>query len=91
MVTHKINWPYKEIQWKEIHAVFLDFSKAFDGVWYEGLIYKLKCNEKSDEFLALLQSFLHVRREGIVLNLGSLQGVTDRVWYGGLIYIKIEI
>ena len=23
---------------------FLDFSEAFERVWYEGLLYKLKCN-----------------------------------------------
>ena len=28
----------------ETRALFLDISKAFDKVWHEGLIFKLKCN-----------------------------------------------
>ena len=33
----------------ETRAVFLDISKAFDKVWHEGLIFKLKCNGISDK------------------------------------------
>ena len=31
----------------EVRAVFLDISKAFDKVWHEGLLFKLKQNEIS--------------------------------------------
>ena len=27
----------------EVRGVFLDITKAFDGVWHKGLLYKLKC------------------------------------------------
>ena len=37
-----------------IRAVFLDISKAFDKVWDEGIIHKLKRNEISEDLLSLL-------------------------------------
>ena len=36
---------------KEVRAIFLDISKAFDKVWYEGLIFKLKQNGVEGEIL----------------------------------------
>ena len=35
----------------ETRAVFLDISKAFDKVWHEGIIFKLKCNGISGNLL----------------------------------------
>ena len=35
----------------EVRSVFLDISKAFDKVWYEGLLFKLKQNDISGELL----------------------------------------
>ena len=42
---------------KEVRAIFLDISKAFDKVWHEGLIFKLKQNGVEGEILNLLTSF----------------------------------
>ena len=39
-------------------GVFLDMSKAFDKVWHEGLICKLKSMGVSDSLLKPIQSFL---------------------------------
>ena len=47
---------------------FLDISKAFDRVWHEGLIYKIKCMEVKGDLLALIESFLLKRQQRVVLN-----------------------
>ena len=52
----------------EVRAVFLDISKAFDIVWHEGLIFKLKQNGISGKLLKFLESYLCNRKERVVLN-----------------------
>ena len=49
-------------------GVFLDMSKAFDKVWQEGLIFKLKSMGISDALLELIKSFLTNRFQRVVLN-----------------------
>ena len=39
-ITHEIHKAFDD--GNKIQAVFLDISKAFDTVWHEGLIFKLK-------------------------------------------------
>ena len=41
-ITHEIYKSFDDIF--EVRGVFLDISKAFDKVWHEGLIFKLKRN-----------------------------------------------
>ena len=67
-ITHKIYSAFEELPSKETRAVFLDLSKAFDRVWHEGLIYKLKCNGVSGDLLLLIQNFLSDRQQRVVLN-----------------------
>ena len=43
-------------------------SKAFDTVWHEVLIYKLKQVGISGEALALTNSFLNKRSQRVTLN-----------------------
>ena len=52
----------------EVRGVFLDISKAFDGVWHEELIYKIKCIGVKGDLLALIESFLFERQQRVVLN-----------------------
>ena len=52
----------------EVRSVFLDISKAFDKVWHEGLIFKLKQNGISGNLLDLLNDFLRNRKQRVVLN-----------------------
>ena len=43
-------------------------SKAFDKVWHEGLIFKLKQNGVTGNFLKLLVNYLSNRKQRVVLN-----------------------
>jgi len=52
----------------ETRAVFLDISKAFDKVWHEGLIFKLRQNGINNNLLLLITSFLSNRKQRVVLN-----------------------
>ena len=57
----------------DVRSVFLDISKAFDGmmpltVWHDGIIFKLKQNGISGNLLSLLSSFLRNRKQRVVLN-----------------------
>ena len=42
----------------ETCGVFLDISKAFDRVWHDNLLFKLKQNGVSGNLLGLIKSFL---------------------------------
>ena len=50
-ITHSIHTAFEEYPSRETRAVFLDISKAFDKVWHEGLIFKLKSNGISGPLL----------------------------------------
>ena len=52
----------------EVRAVFLDISKAFDKVWHDGLIFKLKQNGISGSLTKLFGNYLHNRKQRVVLN-----------------------
>ena len=52
----------------DVSSVFCNMSKAFDKVWHDGIIFKLKHNGISSNLLNLLSSFLRNRKERVVLN-----------------------
>ena len=52
----------------ETRAVFLDISKAFDKVWHDGIISKLKCNGISGNLLNFFENYLLNRHQRVVLN-----------------------
>ena len=47
---------------------FLNISKAYDRVWHDGLIYKMKLLDITGLPLTLIQSFLNNRLQIVVLN-----------------------
>ena len=51
----------------EARSVFMDISKAFDKVWHEGLLFKLKQNGVEEPLLNLFTSYLANRKQRVVL------------------------
>ena len=49
----------------EVRSVFLDMSKAFDKVWHEGLLFKLRFNGK---LINLLKSYLSNWKQRVLIN-----------------------
>ena len=52
----------------ETRAIFLDISKAFDKVWHEGIIFKLKCNGISGNVLKFFENYLTNRYQRVIFN-----------------------
>ena len=50
----------------EVRSV--DLVKAFDKVWHEGLIFKLKQNGVTGNLLKLLENYLSNRKQKVMLN-----------------------
>ena len=65
-ITHEIYQSFDD--GFEVRGVFLDISKAFDKVWHNGLIYKLKQNGVAGDLLDTLTNFLKERKQRVVLN-----------------------
>jgi hypothetical protein len=53
---------------KEIRVVFLDISKAFDRVWHQGLLHKLKKCGISGKLLDWLKDYLSDRQQRVIIN-----------------------
>ena len=67
-ITNEIHKAFDNYPSRETRTIFLDISKAFNKVWHEGLIFKLKSNGVSGELLNLIKSFLSERYQRVALN-----------------------
>ena len=67
-ITHEIFKAFDCNPSLEVRSVFLDISKAFDKVWHEGLLYKLKSMVISGELYNLLENYLSDRFQRVLLN-----------------------
>ena len=52
----------------EVRSIYLDMSKAFDKVWHEGLVFKLRQNGIEGKLLNLFENYLSNRKQRVVLN-----------------------
>ena len=67
-ITHEIFEAFDCNPPLEVRSVFLDISKAFDKVWHEGLLYKLKSIGISGELYDLLENYFSGRLHRVILN-----------------------
>ena len=67
-ITHEIFEAFDCNPTLEVRSVFLDISKAFDKVWHEGLLYKLRSMGISGDLYKLLENYLSGRLQRVVLN-----------------------
>ena len=67
-ITHDIYKAFDGTPSLEVRGVFLDISKAFDRVWHEGLLFKLKRFGINGPLFLLLQDYLKNRHQRVVLN-----------------------
>ena len=52
----------------KVRRVFLNIKKAFDKVWYEEIIHKLKRNGISGNLLYVFTDFLRNRKQSVILH-----------------------
>ena len=67
-ITHEIFEAFDCNPTLGVRSVFLDISKAFDKVWHEGLLYKLRSMGISGDLYKLLENYLSGRLHRVVLN-----------------------
>ena len=67
-IIHEIQTAFDENPTVDVRGVFLDISKAFDKVWHDGIIFKLKSYGVEGELLSLLKNYLENREQRVVLN-----------------------
>ena len=67
-ITHEIYKCFDCHPPTDMRGTFLDISKAFDKVWHEGLVFKLKTYGVEGNLLKLLENYLTDRQQRVVLN-----------------------
>ena len=67
-ITHEIYKAFDANPSLNVGGVLLDSSKAFDRVWHDGLMYKLKTLGICGNYYGLIHSFLSDRHQRVVLN-----------------------
>ena len=75
-LVDEIHQAFEDRNSLEVRSVFLDISKAFDKVWNDGLIFKLKQNGISGSLLKIFENYLHNRKQRVVLN-GSFSDYSE--------------
>ena len=75
---------------KDVRIVFCDISKAFDKVWHQGLLYKLRKIGIKGDLLLWFKDYLTDRKQRVVIRGQSsewgdiMAGVPPRIFSGTL-------
>ena len=67
-IVHEINSSFDCDPTIDVIRVSLDISKAFDKVWHERILFKLKTYGINVKLMILLTYYLHERYQRVVLN-----------------------
>ena len=67
-IIHEIQTAFDNNPTVDVRGVFLDISKAFDKVWHDGLVFKLKSYGVEGELLSLLKNYIQSHEQRVVLN-----------------------
>ena len=92
-IIHEIQTAFDENLTVDVRGVFLDISKAFDKVWHDEIIFKLKAYGVEGEPLFLLKNYLENREHRIVLNCQTsewrkiISGVPQESVLGPLLFL----
>ena len=66
-IVHEINLSFDCDPTIDVSGIFLYISKAFDKIWHEGILFKLKPIRVNGKMLTLLTNNLHERYQRVVL------------------------
>ena len=72
-IIHEIQTAFDKNPTIDVRGVFLDIFKAFDKVWHDGLIFKLKSFGVEGELLSLLKNYLQNHEQRVALT-GQISG-----------------
>ena len=92
-IVHEIYESFDNFPFLETHSEVLDMSKAFETVWHESLIYKLRTIGVSKNLLTLFQSFwiIDIKESYLLVKIpiGNLikAGVPQRSILGPLLFL----
>ena len=67
-IIHETQTAFDNNPTVDVRVVFLDIPKAFDKVWYSGLLFKLQAYRVGSQLLVLLKDYPHNRKQRVVLN-----------------------
>ena len=66
-IIYEIHTNFESNPLVDVGGVFLNISKAFDKVWLEGILFKLKSYGVEGDLLSLLECYLRDWKQRVVL------------------------